>query len=370
MAKLTTALTPHGYKTLMKEGLVNKIMYYNMNDNYHNYMVTATESLVPEITGSHSQITNSECAFAGYGGLFPTTPSTTEIENITSRVKIDLIKEECSYQFDKTNLNMTVNINPWLNQLSTLTYSSNMQGLTLNLWDYIMVTKQTLNLTTKSYENVKYITDLNVSWMPKSSSDLKNLQLISPIYVKTEGNVRSLIDDSSIRNGSPFFMSFSTYTVNGTAKNNMAGRFSLVTNEFGYWVNNSTFLSVTNLETSSLESYKTVYPAAKVGTSVYYLPKSIPYPTKNGFVGYAINMVNTDGSGKTLMTALIEQATLFMKTYGTYNSIDGTYSLPINLSTIVTNQDINYIPTKFGGNVTINFVYNPADITSDIITFS
>ena len=43
MATLQTTLTPIGYKTLMTKGLVSEITYYNVNDNYHNYVVSANE---------------------------------------------------------------------------------------------------------------------------------------------------------------------------------------------------------------------------------------------------------------------------------------------------------------------------------------
>jgi hypothetical protein len=367
MATIKTALTPLGYKTLMKKGLVNEIVYYNMNDNYHNYLVTAKESLVPEITGGHNQITTSESAFANYDGLFVTTPTLSEIENTTSRVKVEFIKEQCYYEFNQSNLNMIVNINPWLNQLSNLTYSPNMQGLTLNLWDYIMVTKQSLNVSTKNYDDVKFITNLNVGWVPKTDFDIQTLQLLSPRFVKKLGTKKEMVDNTTVKNASPFLLSFSTYTVNGNAIHNMAGRFSLVTNNFGYWVDNNKFLTTTELETSDISTYSKIYPASKIGNEIYYLPKNVAYPTSEGFVGYAVNMVNVDGSGKKLITAMVEQAILFMKTYGTYNSLDNTYTLTVNLSTTVFNQEVNSITTKYGGNITINFVYNPSDITSSVI---
>jgi len=369
MANLETALTPFGYKTLISKGLEKEIIYYNINDNYHNYVVSAKENLVPTVVGSHSTITMSHCAFADYGGVFATKPDQTEIQNVISRVQYSFVNEECSYgNFNQPNLNINVNINSWLYELSNLTYDFNMQGLTIDLWDYVTATIQTLNLSTKNYDNLRYLTNLGLNWVPKTSFDLNNLLKVSPRYVHLkEGSRREMVDNSSIRFGSPFFLSFSTYSVNGTPVSGTAGRFSLVPNEFGYWVNGTTFLNTATVESSDLTGYKTIQPAAIVGNNTYYLNEIGAWPTKAGFVGYATKMINTNGNGDTLLTGLINQAILFMKTYAIHDSVSDIYTLPINMSTIATNSEINYITNKFGGNVKLNFIYNSNDNTSPII---
>lgn len=357
---LQTTLTPTGYKTLMTSGLVDNIVYYNINDNRHNYLVSATESLVPPVIGKHATITTSQCAFAEYTGVFATKPTQQEIQNALSRLQFSFVNEDCSYgNFNQPNLNININIFPWLQQLASSTYDFNMQGLTLDLWDYVTATIQTLNLSTKNYDNTKYLTDLNISWSPKTEFDLMNLNKISPRYVGLkDGGVRGMVDNSTIRFGSPFAVSFSTYSVNGMAVEGTAGRFSLVPNKFGYWVNNTTFLTTSEVETSDLASYKTIYPAAVVGSNTYYLPQNTVYPTKAGFIGYALAMINVNGNSETLLTGLINQATLFMKTYGIYDKTNNNYTIPVNMNVIATNQDINYITDKFGGNVRLNFIYD------------
>jgi len=373
MATLQTTLTPLGYQTLMKKGLVNNIIYYNINDNYHNYTVSADENLVPGVNGKHSQITTSYCNFAEYSGVFSKTPSATEIQNAVSRVQYSFVNEDCSYgNFNQPNLNINININSWLTQLSASTYNFDMGGLTLDLWDYVTATVQTLNLSTKNYDNVRYLTNLGLSWSPKTIFDLNNLTSISPRYVQlAAGNTRQMVDNSNIRFGSPFFLSFSTYSVNGTATNNTAGRFSLVPNEVGYWVNGNTFLSTTTVETSDLSTYTTVTPAAKVGSNIYYLSDNTSWPTKAGFIGYALKMVKTDGSGETLLTGLINQAKLFMKTYGfvgpSHLSGQKLYTIPVTMNVIATNPEINFITDKFGGNVRLNFIYDPTYNNKPII---
>lgn len=357
---LQTTLTPNGYKTLMTSGLVDNIVYYNINDNYHNYLVSAAESLVPSVVGKHNNITTAQCAFAEYTGVFATDPTPQEIQNAISRVQFSFVNEDCSYgNFNQPNLNININIYPWLQQLASSTYNFNMEGLTLNLWDYVTATVQTLNLSTKNYDNTKYLTDLKVSWSPKTEFDLMNLNKISPKYVELkDGGIRAMVDNSTIRFGSPFAVSFSTYSVNGMAVNGTSGNFSLVPNRFGYWVNNTNFLTTTEVENSDLANYKTIYPAAQVGSTIYYLPQNTVYPTKVGFIGYALAMVNVNGNSETLLTGLINQAKLFMKTYGIYDKTNNYYTIPVNMNVIATNQDINYITDKFGGNVRLNFIYD------------
>lgn len=371
MATLTTALTPFGYKTLIESGLENKIVYYNINDNYHNYIVTAPESLVPNINGSHSQITTSQCAFANYTGVFATKPTQQEVQNVISKVQYGFVNEDCDYgNFNQPNISLNINIFPWLQQLSTATYSFNMsESLVLDLWDYVTATVQTLNLSTKSYENTDYLTNLTLNYKPKTNFDKLNFMKVSPRMVQIqEGNIKQMVDNSTVRNGSPFLISFSSYSIYGMAVNGTAGRFSMAPNRWGYWVNDTSFVSASELEDSDLAGYSTIYPAAIVGNNTYYLPTNTVYPSTSGLIGYALNMVNTNGSGQKMMTGLINQATLFMKTYGIYNNTNNTYVLPINLEVMPVDLKLNNIQNKYGGNITLNIIYDVNDTTSNPIT--
>ena len=368
MATLTTTLTPEGYKTLLSSGLENNIVYYKIDDNFHNYLVSAPEILVPNINGSHSQITTSQCAFANYTGVFATKPTQQEVQNVISKVQYSFVNEDCAYgNFNQPNITLNINIFSWLQQLSTATYSFNMnQSLVLDLWDYVTATIQTLNLTTKNYDSTDYLTNLTLNYKPKTDFDKLNFGKVSPRVVTIEeGNVKRMVDNSTVRNGSPFLISFSSYSIYGMTVNGAAGRFSLVPNRWGYWVNDSTFISVSELEDSDLAGYTSIYPSAIVGNYTYYLPTNTVYPTESGLIGYALNMVNVDGSGQKMLTGLINQATLFMKTYGIYNSTNNTYVLPINLEVMPIDSRINNITNKYGGNVTLNIIYDINNTSSN-----
>jgi hypothetical protein len=361
----STHLTTQGYRTLMTKGLVNEIKLYQLLDNTHNYEVTANENLVLPATGNRVEITTSKTSFADYNGVIVNKPTSAEIKTLTSKTQLNFINRECDYTFNQPNISLNINLHSWIYELQNLTYNFDMPGLSKDLWDFMQATVQTLNVTTKNYDNVMYTSNLGVTWVPKTEVDANNIKLLSPTYVQTQGSSRTLIDGrDSVRNASPFFLSLSTYNVNGQPINNTAGKLHLVTNEFGYWVNNSTFVTTSALEQSDLNLYKTVYPAAKVGRNIYYLKTPLPYPTNAGFVGYAMNMVNVNGSNQTLITGLIDQIILFTKTYFKPDDA-GVYTMVINLNSIATNSEINSITQKTGGDVSLIFRYDPNNINSN-----
>jgi hypothetical protein len=361
----STHLTTQGYRTLMTKGLTNEIKLYQLLDNSHNYEVTATENLVLPATGNRGELTTSKTSFADYQGILVNKPSTEEIKTLTGKVQLNFINRECDYTFDQPNISLNINLHSWIYELQNLTYSFDMPGLSKDLWDFMQATIQTLNVTTKTYENVMYNSNLGVTWVPKTDVDINNIKLLSPTYIHSEGSSRKLIDGrDSIRNASPMFLSLSTYNVNGQAINNTAGKIHLVTNEFGYWVNNNTFVNTSALEQTDLNLYKTVYPAAKVGRNIYYLPTQLAYPTNAGFVGYAMRMVNVDGSNQTLISGLIDQIILFTKTYFKPDDA-GVYTMVINLSAIVTGNEVNSFTQKTGGEASLIFRYDPNNVNSN-----
>jgi len=367
-----TVLTKHGYETLYKSGLENNIVYYDIKDNSYIYGLKATEAEVLNVTGSHNQITSVKCAVAGYNGVFPKTPTTTEINNEISQVQINFVNENCSTgNFELPNINVNINLNSWFygtNGLANTPYSTNMGGLILDISDYVKVSIQKLNLTTKNYEIVKYTTDLNVSWFTDSDKDNQNLLLVSPKYVNRTGTKKIMVDESNnTRFPSPFQIFHASYSPYGKVIQNTAIRLGLLPDEVGYLINGKTFLSCTEVETNEdpAKNYGQILPAFKINNSVYTLNEITPYPTTSGLVGYANKMVNSDGQN--LINGLIEKAILFMKANGSESN--GVYTIPINMYVLVTSQDINFINKKFGGKISINLIYDPNDTTSNVVNY-
>jgi hypothetical protein len=254
-----------------------------------------------------------------------------------------------------------------------------MSGLILDISDYLKVNIQKLNLTTQNYETIDYVTDLGISWYMNTEEDNKNLFKTSPRYVSRDGNVKKMVDESNnLRYSSPFQIFHSSYSPQGSVIQNTGIKLGLLPDEVGYRVNGKTFLSCTEVELQEDPSttYGEILPAFKVnlsnnldpsnGRSVYTLNTPTPYPTQKGLIGYAVNAYNSEGQN--LVNGLINKAILFMKSNGIQNN--GVYTISMNMHAVVTNQKINFINKKFGGNLTINLVYDPNDTTSNVIDFN
>lgn len=371
MATLDTVLTEHGYKTLNSSGLVNNIFYYDIKDNNYNYGIEATASVLPNVTGSHVQITSYKCAIAGYNGVFSKEPTQLEINNEISRTQINFINEECldGNNFDLPNITVDVNLNPWFygtNGLSTASYSTGMQSLIIDICDYVKAGIQKLDLTTKNYTVSKYVTDLGISWFTDSETDLKNLMMVSPKYVNRNGNVKTMTNNTNnYRFPSPFQIFHSSYSPYGSIIQNTGIRIGLLPDEVGYRVNGDSFLNCRIVEEveDPASTYTEILPAFKVNNTLYVLNSSTPYPTNVGLTGFASKAVNSEGQN--LINGLIDKAILFMKANGKENN--GVFTIPINMHVIISNPDINFISNKFGGKLRINLIYNPNDTTSNVV---
>jgi len=365
MATIKTSITPAGYQALLRNGK-EAFQFYRLLDNTHNYLTSGPENLIFDVTGSHSEITMAKTDFAGYRGLFLNTPSQREITNAINRVQYGFKRTDCSDPWDEANVNLRINIHSWFNQLLASTYSASMtESLSLNLIDNTYAEIQQLNTSTGVYSTSQVIDNFTaIAWKTVTSLDETNLNLINPRFVQIKGSGR--YDMTDTRGGkfpSPFLLSFSTSLVNGFAIPGTGVKFSFMP-DFGYWVNNTTFASIQDVETdpTMFDSFK---PAARIGNDVYVLNTSTPYPSTYGLIGFAKqSFYKNDGSGETLLQGLIKAGKLFFMANGNYDSISQTYSLVINLNIIPTHPEINFISNKFAGNVTFNFVYNANDTTT------
>jgi hypothetical protein len=239
------------------------------------------------------------------------------------------------------------------------------ESLNQTLWDYISVTIQTLDLSIKDYTSVNQFTNTKFSYVPASVVDFNNYQLFSPKFVVSNGKEKRMVNKTGTRFQSPFIFSLSTNNVQGDVVNATNGSVSLVPGNWGYWANGN-FVSIETLETSDSNNWDTIYPAVQINNAYYYLPINNVWNTTNGLIGYMLNMVNVDGSGETALTALINSGILFMKSSGTLNA-QGAYEIPITFNVNVASNLINNISNVIGNTVTVNFSYDPNNITSDII---
>lgn len=364
--EIQASLTEFGYKTLLTSGLVDKLTYFSLNDTGNLYNVPAKNDIISEITGSHTQITDTHCGKAEYVGLFAEEPTPEEIQNVRSQVNIELYRVDCDNEFNKSNLQLKININSWLNELISPTYSFNMsESLSQTLWSYVSASVQELNLTTNNYSTTNQTTTLGLSYIPATPTDLKHYQMLSPRYVEKNGKETTVTYLNGLRYTSPFGLTFSSNNVNGSLVFGTSGILSLLPGEWGYYADGE-ILSISKVENSTPDTWNSISPAVKVGNNYYYLNSSNLYNTKNGLIGYLNAMVNTDGSGETALTALRNQAILFFKTAGTLNT-NGNYIIPITFNVNVNSEMTDSISTVKGNRISMIFSYNESDTTSKII---
>lgn len=365
MATIYTSLTPLAHQTMFNGGLKNNIMYYSFNDTWHLYNVTATNNVIPSVTGERLEVTLASCSKAEAPILFSEKPTESEIKNAKSRVKVLYNGTNCGNQFSTPNLNIKVNINSWLHELSSLTYGFNMtQSLTQVLWDYISAEVQTLDLVSSDYKTTNITTNLKFSQVPKTEEDFRKYTLFSPRYVVDVNGQKRVEYNNGVKYPSPFIFTFGSNNFNGINIPGTSGLLSLVPGEWGY-IADGIFLPIETVEgASNLDQWNTVLPAVKVGNGIYSLNNNGFWDTQNGLIGYLMNMV--DSNGKNAVQALIEQVILFMKTNGDLNS-DGSYSIKTEFTTNIASSETNNIDKKIGNNIIVNFSYNPTDISSSII---
>lgn len=370
-AELQFSLTELGYKTLINKGLVDTLTHYSLGDFDHNYTVkNATNNILAKITGYHNEITMAGCGKAKYDGMFPSEPTTEEVLNTRSRLQTIFNRVDCDYEFTEPSVQLQVNINTWLNELSTISsYDYNMsESLSLELWSYISILNQRIDLVTDDYKTYDTITDSGFIYTPITSEDKETYVKVSPKYVVTdENNEKSLYNKTGLRFNSPMLLTFSTNSVNGNTIHGTRGLLSIVPNEWGYYCDNQ-FLDIETVENNNSDNlpWTSIYPAVKIGKGIYILNTDDSFMTKNGLIGYLYSMVSVSDGTTTALQGLIDQVKLFFKTYGSQMP-DGSYQMKINFTVYPKASDIDNIDDIVGNIAGVNLSYNPTDTTSQKI---
>lgn len=372
MADMTMALTRKGWETLIRHGLnPDTLKYYSLSDQKNLYNITATNDIIPNITGSHFQITNTFCGYAKYRGMYPTKPNHTETINDISRLIYFFNKTDCDDQFSQPNLVLRVNINDWLESFSGISYSYNMtETLSQILWNYVSVTIQKLDLPTNNYVDVNSLTNINLSYTPNTESDYINYIKLNPKLVRVNDNNTKKLTYTPTKFASPFLFPLTTENINGTYVPGTQGSINLVPDRWGYLigeVGQGNFQSIANVENNvdPNSNFSSITPAVQIGNSYYYATSNTSWNTQNGLIGWMHKMVHYLDPNKTALDALIQQAILFFQSEG--QLINGSYIIPITFNVMATEPSINNINNIVGNKVTIEFSYTPNLITGQII---
>ena len=369
-AELQFSLTELGYKTLISNGLTKTLTKYGLSDFDNSYKVTAKNDLLTKVTGYHEQITDAECGKAKYEGMFPTEPTEEQILNTRSKVQYLFNRVECDYEFTEPSIQLKVNIDKWINDLENISsYSYNMQeSLVLELWSYISLSNQSIDLVTKDYTTYDTLVNNNFIYTPQTSKDKEVFQLVSPKYVQTQSDsTKKLVWNSGKRFLSPFVMAFGTNMVNGQTVHGTRGLLSFVTDEWGYYCDGQ-FLNIQTVEGMDPANlpFKTIYPACKIANTVYALMSNQSYLTQSKLIGYLYNMVSVKDNTTTALKALTNQAKLFFKSNGNLMP-DGSYQLTMNFNVYGNNTKTNKIDDVSGNIFGVTLSYNPNIISSEIL---
>ena len=362
------SFTPDGWQTLINKGFVPTLKYYSFGDNPNLYNISATNNILPKKTGTHVQLTGAYCAKAQYDGILPNPPAPSEISDAKSRLFVYFNSIDCTNEFTQSNLSLRVNINTWLNELNSATYSYNMsESLSQKLWSFISVGLQNLDWTIKDYVTVNTFTNVGLTYIPVTKQDSVNYNLISPKAVRVGSDgTRKLTNVAGQKYSSPFVFSLNTGNINGDFIYGTSGVLSLLPDTWGYWVNGNNFVSIEEVEDADNSLFDSIFPAVQIGNKYYYLPNNTSLNTTNGLVGYTLQMVNVTNNSQTALQALIENSKLFFKANGKVNST-GSYVIPVSFKVTPTNSQINNVSTIVGNIVNLEFSYDPNDTTSPII---
>lgn len=357
-------LTNYGLRRLMTNGAEQTFKYCTLSDMNEIYYVTPNPELsdIMNITGSKNLFTARKSCIDAVPTIAQVTPPQEEtIVKTEQRWLVNFYNKNCGvYDYDKTNLDITINLHEYFNWLEGLVTSGYDEESTpsLKLIQGIDLIKQEQNFINNTWENVDITNKFSASYNFVSDEDRKNYLKFNSKDVSFEGQVRKQNDKSFNRFYTSLLLGFG---VNVEGNYYLEGHNSLVTfqpPQFGYVVNGTTnFVPLNKLSDPS--KYKQIKPATILGSAandLYYLkePKKFRTQDYNGFIGQAIwGYVNN--KGESLIKGMIEKAKNHIEFYFKETSFD-KWELPINLRLQVSDTGGLKL---VGGNVRYNFVYDP-----------
>lgn len=358
-------LTNYGLRRLMTNGAEQTFKYCTLSDMNEIYYVTPNPELsdIMNITGSKNLFTARKSCIDAVPTVAQVTPPQEEtILKTEQRWVVNYYKQKCGgTDYEKTNLDITVNLHEyfdWLEGVVTSGYSESLVT-SLQLIQGINLIKQEQNFVDKTWENIDTTNKFSASYTFVSDEDRKNYLKFNSKYVEFEGDRRKQVDKSFDRFYTSLLLGFGS-NIEGSYY--LEGHNSIITfqpPQFGYVVNGKTnFITMNKL--TDPKKYKEIRPAVILGSGVddlYYLKDSKRYVTKdvNGFMGQAIwGYVNN--KGQSLIKGMIEKAKNHIEFYFKETSFD-KWELPINLRLQVTDTGGLKL---VGGNIKYNFVYEPS----------
>jgi len=363
-------ITEEGYRSMLTKGLSSAITKFSINDQYKIYGLD-TDHTLPPLSGTKPNLGNSNPAFnlAKYKGVPQDPLSTDEIDFMSKRIAVKLFSADCSGGFDVNTLNVKIHLARYFNNLESImtqSYNFNMEGLSYKIYDYVYSNIEKENVVNGGYDIIDNIRRLNLSIGFNSDSDRRNYFKLNNRYVTFLSGGESILINERNNNlyFSPFHLDFTS--VDGVPGSSLL--FKMMPDTFGYTIDGE-FLSLKEgdelINGSGTGSFNSIIPTAKVGNKDFYLENNNMLNTKDPLLGQFIYGFKNSNKTLNLMQELIERGKMFIQTNGINNN--GVYSLPIGYKINVNGDDeFNniYLNNNYGGNVVVEFIYNPTDITT------
>lgn len=382
---LTVSLTQNGIQSLLTKGAYKTFNQISVGDGNVLYDVMANVSPdleLKDLGGTRSLTTSLlSCGKKTLNPISKTDLTPEEESLVANRMVYNLgLSEDCANTYEVTNLDVTINVQRYINYLLDLVASdyTNTAKIQIPIFDYINVTEQRWNPTLNSWENLQVVDNLLPVYGFKTDGDMKNYQNINMDYMSIVSGRKQY--ETNINQKFPSPMSFFFTTQTGVDGEKITGQKSLLTMNsytFGYVAIRKTsksniptledFYTITELEMmESLSDFKTVLPAAVMGrrvSDIYYLTDLTGMYSKTTDPSAAIYVYRFKNyEGKTLVKALTEKLVNFMKYYGT-QSLVNSEQWELNVNMYIKNNTINGLEYNniVGGNLTYKFVLDLTD---------
>jgi hypothetical protein len=363
MTQVRPSLTDYGLKSVMEKGVNNTFEFFSLSDMSYMYNVTASNTYLNDLmnfNGLKTQYTFRESCNNAVATFAEVVPPTEEQQIKDQRVVYEFYKTDCgTSDFNKQNLNVTVKLHEWFAYLESLVSTEYSQDIepSLEIFQGIDAFLQEYDVVTDSWTTIDNKQNFTAWYEFASEVDSANYKKINSKFVEfsTDGSFTQT-DKAFQRFASPFSFIFDQSYVGNQYLEGKSAFLTFLAWEFGYLVNNNSFVTVSDLRDPS--NYKTIVPAVRQGnerSDIYYLNEFRNFNTMDrnkSMANFIWNYVNVNGE------SLIEKFITQFKNNIEFNFKEtsfGVYELPINFK---LKTKIKTVDNFVGGNFSINFIYD------------
>lgn len=365
-------ITEEGYRSMLTKGLSSAITQFSITDQYEIYGLDSLPTL-PNLTGTKFSLggANPACNLAGYKGIPQSPLSNEQADAFSKRVGVKIFSSDCDGGFDLNSVTIKFHVNRYFNYLQTFltqNYNFSHGGLTQDLYDYVYGVIEQEDVVNGGFNTLDNIQELDVRIKFNSETDKNNYTSFNNRFVKLINGIDIFSNGDPNLYKSPFQLHFVSFNAGSNFIPGSGLKLSMMPDEFGYTIDGDYYKLVnanTLITQNGVNSYEKIIPTAKLNNVSYFLDTFTNYNTTDPLLGQFVYGFKTSDGTKTLLEGLIERGMLYMKTKGQLTN--GVYKLPIGYKIdLYGNNEFNltYQNNNYGGNVLLEFIYDPTDITT------